>query len=229
MEKLQENKVSNGAKISPRRVLAIVKKSLTALLLIACALLLVVTGWLAIDKLILKSQVPSFAGYSILVIATGSMQDTIMEGDLIIIKDTGEYKIGDIVTFAHEGEKTPTTHRIVDFADDSKEVFITRGDANNTQDRVNVTKDEIFGEVVLVMHDLGLLVGWLTKGGGFIYVLAVILIFIFGIYLIKDDDKQVQLEPVPEGADDGAAPVENNDNASAPSASEQNDKAPDDC
>ena len=228
MEHSNDNNMNNSAKISSRRVLTIVKRSLSALLLVVCAFLLIVTGWLAIDKLILKSQVPSFAGYSILVIATGSMQDTIMEGDLIIIKNTGDYKIGDIVTFAHEGEKTPTTHRIIDFADDSREVYITRGDANNTNDRVNVANDEIFGEVVLVMHSLGLFVGWLTKGGGYIYVLATILIFIFGIYLIKDEDKQMRLEPDAEGAGDGDAPAVNNANVSAPSATQQNDRAPGD-
>ena len=186
-------------KISPRQVLAITKKVLFGLLMIFCAFLIVVTGWLAIDKFILKSKVPSFAGYSILVVATGSMEGTIMEGDLILIKDTGDYKIGDIITFAHEDETIPTTHRIINFSHDGTDMFVTRGDANNTKDRRNVAHDEIFGEVVLVMHGLGLLVGWLTEGGGFIYLVAAVLILLLGIYLIKDENNRViKLE---EGAD----------------------------
>jgi len=178
-------------KISPRRVLSITKKALFGLLLLFCAFVLVVTVWLAIDKFILQSKVPSFAGYSVLVVATGSMESTIMEGDLILIENTGDYKIGDIITFAHEDETIPTTHRIINFSHDGTDMFVTRGDANNSKDRRNVAKDEIFGEVVLVMHGLGLFVGWLTEGGGFIYLLAAVLIVILGVFLIKDESKRV--------------------------------------
>ncbi len=183
--------LKGARKISPRQVFAITKKVLFGLFLVFCAFLIVVTGWLAIDKFILKSKVPSFAGYSILVVATGSMEGTIMEGDLILIKDTGDYEIGDIITFAYEDETIPTTHRIINFSHDGTDMFVTRGDANNTKDRRNVARDEIFGEVVLTMHGLGLFVGWLTEGGGFIYLVAAILILILGIYLIKDENNRV--------------------------------------
>ena len=187
-----EGVTEKGAlKISPRQVLAITKKVLFGLFMVFCAFLIVVTGWLAIDKFILKSKVPSFAGYSILVVATGSMEGTIMEGDLILIKDTGDYKIGDIITFAHEDESIPTTHRIINYSHDGTDMFVTRGDANNTKDRRNVARDDIFGEVVLTMHGLGLFVGWLTEGGGFIYLVAAVLILILGIYLIKDENNRV--------------------------------------
>lgn len=191
-------------RISPRQVLSVTKKVLFGVFLFFCAFLIVVTGWLAIDKFILKSKVPSFAGYSILVVATGSMEGTIMEGDLILIKDTGDYKIGDIITFAHENEQTPTTHRIINLSHDGTDMFVTRGDANNTKDRQNVARDEIFGEVVLIMHGLGLFVGWLTEGGGYIYLVAAALILILGIYLIKDENNRVlQLEKDADSEKDG--------------------------
>lgn len=124
-------------------------------------------------------------GYSSLVVETGSMSGTIEEGDVIIIKDTGDYKIGDIITFFKEGEKIPTTHRIVNIDDDGG--FVTRGDANNSEDIHNVYEDEICGEVVLTMHKLGLLIGWVGKGGGYIYILGFLLIVGLGIFLIKDE------------------------------------------
>ena len=74
-------------------------------------------------------------------------------------KKTGEYKIGDIVTYIQEGDKIPTTHRIVDFKDGGG--FVTRGDANNAEDLHTVYEDEILGEVVLTLHTLGLVFGWL--------------------------------------------------------------------
>lgn len=187
---MKSNETEQRARsISPRTVWGIVKKILMCLALVLCAALLVITTWLAIDKFILKSKVPSFAGYSLLVVATGSMENTIMEGDLILIKDTGDYKIGDIVTFAHEGEKIPTTHRIVNF-DKERGGYKTRGDANNTPDTINVTDDEIYGEVVKVMHEAGLFLGWLTEGGGYIYVFAAILIVGLGVFLIKDESNR---------------------------------------
>ena len=186
--------------VSLRTVLKNTKRALFGIFLVFCAALIVVTGWLAIDKFILKSKVPSFAGYSVLVVATGSMEGTIMEGDLVLIKDTGDYKIGDIITFAHEDETVPTTHRIINYSNDGTDMYVTRGDANNTKDRRNVSEDEIYGEVVLTMHKLGLFVGWLTEGGGYIYLVAALLIIVLGVYLIKDESNRVlQLEEQAEG------------------------------
>lgn len=173
---------------SPQKVWCIARNVLMGLAIAICAIMLIVTVWLCIDKFILKSKVPSFMGYSTLIVATGSMESTISEGDFIIIKDTGDYKTGDIVTFAHEGDKVPTTHRIIDYAKDGG--YVTRGDANNTNDRVNVTEEEIYGEVVCIMHGLGLFVGWLSEGGGLIYLIAVVMILVVGIYLILDEKKR---------------------------------------
>ena len=55
----------------------------------------------------------------------------------------------------------------------------------------DVSKENVFGEVVLTMHGLGLFVGWLTEGGGYIYLLAVVLILALGIYLIKDENNRL--------------------------------------
>ena len=54
------------------------------------AIMLIVVGWVAIDKFVVGNPVPSFMGYSVLNIATGSMSGTIEEGDVIIIKKTDE-------------------------------------------------------------------------------------------------------------------------------------------
>ena len=159
------------------------------------SLLIIVTSWLCIDKYIIESKIPSFFGYSSLMVATGSMSGTIEEGDLIIIKDTGDYKIGDIVTFFQEGDQIPTTHRIWNIDEEGK--FITRGDANNSYDAVHITSDDIYGEVVLVIPAVGVAIGWLTDGGGYIYVAGTLLIIGIGIYLLKSEDLS-EIEEVKE-------------------------------
>ena len=211
---IYEHSSDTKRNISPRAVWKGANKTAICIVLLFFAFLLVVTSWLAIDKFILKSKAPSFAGYSILTVATGSMENTIMEGDLILIKNTGDYKIGDIITFAHKDETIPTTHRIINWAEDGSGDYVTRGDANNTEDRKNVLKEDVFGEVVLVMHGLGLFVGWLTEGGGYIYLLAIVLILVLGTYLIKDENNRLLQLQAQDNAqsDDSADKLEKTEN-----------------
>lgn len=157
-------------------------------------LLVVIASWLCFDKFVLKHRVPSIFGYSSLMVATGSMSGTIEEGDLIIIKDTDDYKIGDIVTFFQDGDDIPTTHRIYNIDDEGK--WVTRGDANNSYDKRSITSDEIIGEVVLVIPYVGTFIDWAVEGGGLIYIIGIFLILGLGIYIIKgDDDEEEEEEP----------------------------------
>lgn len=161
-------------------------------------LLVVMASWLCFDKFVLKHRVPSIFGYSSLMVATGSMSGTIEEGDLIIIKDTDDYKIGDIVTFFQDGDDIPTTHRIYNIDENGN--WKTRGDANNSYDKRSITSDEIIGEVVLVIPYVGTFIDWAVEGGGLIYIVGIFLILGLGIYIIKgddDDDEEESSEPTP--------------------------------
>lgn len=151
-------------------------------------LLVVMASWLCFDKFVLKHRVPSIFGYSSLMVATGSMSGTIEEGDLIIIKDTDDYKIGDIVTFFQDGDDIPTTHRIYNIDENGN--WKTRGDANNSYDKRSITNDEIIGEVVLVIPYVGTFIDWAVEGGGLIYIIGIFLILGLGIYIIKGDDDE---------------------------------------
>lgn len=161
-------------------------------------LLVVMASWLCFDKFVLKHRVPSIFGYSSLMVATGSMSGTIEEGDLIIIKDTDDYKIGDIVTFFQDGDDIPTTHRIYNIDENGN--WKTRGDANNSYDKRSITNDEIIGEVVLVIPYVGTFIDWAVEGGGLIYIIGIFLILGLGIYIIKgddDEDEEESSEPTP--------------------------------
>lgn len=173
----QENKTT------VKTIFIVIKKVLFWLALSICVILAIIASWLCIDKFIIGSKVPSFCGYSSLFVSTGSMSGTIEENDIIIIKKTNDYKIGDIITFIQEGDKKPTTHRIIGYV--SEGVYVTKGDANNTEDRVSVKEEEIIGEVVKDLRGLSLVVGWTTEGGGYIYILAIVLTICFGVYFIK--------------------------------------------
>lgn len=168
------------------KTIKIIKWVFSGIGLAILSFLIVVVGWLTIDKYIVKSPVPSFAGYSHLIVTTGSMSGTIEEGDLIIIKETNDYKGTDIVTYIREGEKIPTTHRILFVYETEDGIYYeTKGDANPSSDIELIHESDVCGEVVLVIENFGIFLSWVKDGGGLIYLLAIIAIIAAGVYVIK--------------------------------------------
>lgn len=184
---LVENKDETEEEMKPnkkRKVIRIIKQ----VCLIAVTSILIfftcVFGWLAIDKYALKSRAPSVFGYSSFVVATGSMTGTIDIGDMVIVKKTNNYKIGDIITFFLDGQTIPTTHRIVGISGDC---YITKGDFNNAIDGDLVEKEMIVGEVVSTLKGMGVFVDWIKNGGGIFYIVSFVAILGLGIYVIKKE------------------------------------------
>ena len=165
-----------------KKAFIVIKRVIWGIVIAIFCLMCALTIWLAVDKFVLKSPVPSVFGYSALTVKTGSMSGTIEIGDLIIIKDTGEYEIGDIVTFLQNGDSVPTTHRIIGM--DENGAFITRGDANNVQDALPVSKDIILGEVVKVLPEVGLFAER-VQSEGWIYIVALLVILGGGTVFVQ--------------------------------------------
>lgn len=187
-EEVIQESLENTSKLD--EVLKITKKVFGWIGTGLLAILIVVASWLSIDKYIIKSEIPSIFGYSSLIVATGSMSGTLEEGDLIIIKDTGDYKIGDIVTFFQKDDTIPTTHRIYYIDADGK--WVTRGDANNAYDENHITDEDIYGELVMTIPGVGIFIDWLGEGGGYIYVVGFFLIIGIAVYLLKSDGTNVE-------------------------------------
>lgn len=103
---------------------------------------------------------PRIFGYSSAVILSGSMEPTISVNDIVIYKEKETYEVGDIVIFANADRDDCTTHRIVGVAEEG---FITKGDANNTEDMFRIRNEDIFGEVWLVIPYLGIISEYMTK------------------------------------------------------------------
>ncbi len=90
-------------------------------------------------------------GHSILKVVTGSMEPTLRVDDYIIIKktDPSDLREGDIISFYSDQSDIRgklVTHRITGIAEDGS--FITKGDANPVEDRVNADPDKIAGRFV---------------------------------------------------------------------------------
>ena len=159
-------------------------------------------------------------GYASLTVETGSMEGTIDIGDMIIIKKQKEYKIGDIVTYLHEGDKIPTTHRIINYNSDG--TFVTKGDSNNSKDPEAVTNDIILGEVIKVIPNVGIFAAW-VQSEGWIYIVAALAILGLGLFIIssdgsKDGDEKADGEETKEEAN--TANNETKDEATTSAAEE---------
>jgi len=119
--------------------------------------------------------------YKSLVVQSGSMENTIMTGDIILIKALPQYNKNDVVTFKEISERI-VTHRIIDVQDDSdRKIFITKGDANRSIDNDTVKPEQILGKVIFVVPKIGFLVAFAKSPFG-----LVILILIPATLLIVD-------------------------------------------
>ncbi len=173
--------------MSKNEIFTIVKKALWGVFLTVFAFIAVIAVWLTVSKLILKSPVPSVLGYASLTVETGSMGGTIEIGDMIIIKEQKEYKVGDIVTYLHDGDTIPTTHRIIGYNDDGS--FVTRGDSNNTKDPEPVSEDIIIGKVIKILPNAGIFVTWLQTDG-WLYIVACLAILGLGFFVLSSDSEE---------------------------------------
>lgn len=129
---------------------------------------------------ILKKDLSTINGYSILEVVSGSMEPTIKVGDLIVIDTkTTSYEENDIITF-YDVNDSFVTHRIVSIND---ETMITRGDANDSDDD-ELDTSRIVGKYKFKITFLGLVLASLKSP------ITLILILIIGIlvcYLISTD------------------------------------------
>lgn len=144
-------------------------------------LIIIPTTSLLIQKYIKKASVPMFMGYAFLIVATGSMNGTINQGDMVIVKKTDDYSLGDIVTYVETDGNLPVTHRIINYGPEEG-MFITKGDANPTADVNPVSVEQVAGEVVVVIPKVGIFFDWFIHGGGIVYIIAMVAIAIAGVY-----------------------------------------------
>lgn len=99
---------------------------------------------------------PNVFGYSSAIVISGSMSGTIEVNDMVIIHEEDKYSVGDIVSFASNGNLV--THRIVQEFENG---FVTKGDANNAEDMDLLVPEQIVGRVVFVIPKIGMFIEYL--------------------------------------------------------------------
>ena len=104
------------------------------------------------------------------VVAGSSMSPALEPGEVVLVREGGDYAVGDIV-----GYRDPTlgdalvVHRIAR-AEESR--FVTRGDANGFEDRYEPAPSEIVGRLWTTVPGLGGGVAWLFEGSSLAIVVG---------------------------------------------------------
>lgn len=153
-------------------------KILRALLVLVLCAVLAMNVWLLVQQTVLGRDAPEVFGYSQYIVSSGSMEPAMAVGDLIFVKSQDSYELGDVVTFRMDGGAI-VTHRIVGRVEGQ---FITRGDANNTDDQQLLPPGQIIGKLRMVLPGAGAAVNFLRSPLGILILLAA------GALLIKLPD-----------------------------------------
>lgn len=145
-------------------------KVLTVIGTVLCIILIpiLIINCTLIIKSFTSEEVPSVAGKLPLIVLTDSMYPVIESGDLIICSTAQpeEIETGDVIAFFDPAGNGTTivTHRVLEVTElDGQTAWRTKGDNNNTEDRLLVTGDKLvavyegtrlagFGNVALFMQ-----------------------------------------------------------------------------
>lgn len=132
--------------------------------------------------------------YSAYIIVSKSMIPTINVQDGVFVRRENNLEIGDIITYysidpSHFGINI--THRIVgrEKLSNGDYVYRTRGDNNNTNDKLLVDFDKIYGKVIIKFPKLGYLHKFVSNPFGLIISL---LIPVMLIIMINSNTKKIR-------------------------------------
>ena len=142
-------------------------------------------------------------GYQMLSVDSGSMEPNFPEDSLIFVKmvDPSELQADDVITFTVDEKGTLVTHRIVAVLKDERS-FITRGDANNTNDPSTVPFGNVVGKAELCLPGIGAVFRAVTAESNRVYVYIVIgiLIGLTVMWIILDHIKKKKAKAIPKEA-----------------------------
>lgn len=149
-------------------------------------------GLLALTALLalLVVVIPVLTGAHAYTITTGSMRPGLPPGTLVVVRhaDPASIKTGDVITFQlRSGDPTVATHRVVGrtFKADGSTAFVTRGDANNTDDADPVLPRQVVGKVWYSIPYLGWVNDLLTGGvRAWLIPVAASLLFGYGAWTL---------------------------------------------
>ena len=122
---------------------------------------------------------PRLLGYEVNVVLSNSMEPVYSTGELLLVKPAkaDEIKVNDIISFKGSGVWYVITHRVIKI-DQEKQVFITKGDANSSQDSNPVAFSRLNGIVKINIPYIGYIYGMIQSMIAKIILAGLVLIYI---------------------------------------------------
>ena len=149
------------------------KRAVHIIIIIFTALVigLNVYSWNA--RTFVKNPLPMPFGYGACVVLSGSMEPGLSVNDLIVVKETKDIKVDDLVVFADGG--SVVVHRCVSVSGDT---VVTKGDANNTTDTPISLKNDVRGVVVLTIPAGGYITNAIGSPLGVLIIVIAAFVFL---------------------------------------------------
>ena len=183
--------------------------NILSVLIIAAAVVI-----LCLVLLTRPGEAPSFGGYTVFRVTTGSMAPTYDTDTLILVKkiDPGKIKAGDVISFYSADpalDGSVNTHRVTEVTKDGDHwEYTTKGDANNAVDQYGTDSEALIGKVVASSLILGKLARLVSNPLIFIPVILIPLVIILISNIIhtvslagkiaKDEEEQAVREALME-------------------------------
>mgnify|MGYP004525143109 CR=1 FL=1 len=171
-----------------------VHKLLTILGIVLCIILipiLVINCTLIAKQFTDKDKVPSVGGIFPMIVLTDSMKGTFDSGSLIICKtaDPEDVRVGDVICFYDPmgNGTTTTTHRVMEIeTDEAGNIsYITKGDANNTEDMAPVPASMLVGVYQFHIAGLGSFALFMQSTPGLIIFVALPILLLIGYDMVR--------------------------------------------
>ncbi len=143
---------------------------------------------LVVIVLIIVAVLPRVSGWHFVMVAGGSMEPTIPYGSVAVMKEIDDARglpAGKIIEYRSPDTGIVTTHRIVE-ATEGGDAYVTRGDANNVNDRTPVPAENVIGEYRFHIPNLAHWINWLQSPTGLLT-----LVWIPGMLLIANEVRNV--------------------------------------
>ena len=169
--------------IKNAKIIGKVVNILLNILVFLFGLVLLISIYTSIQTRILGNKYSNFFGYSIFEVQTNSMSEAINAGDWIIVKLTKKIELKDIITYEYRGDFI--THRVMEI---HKGTYITRGDANNSNDKQPVDQKQIVGKVSSVFRNYGIIRK--TLFNPIVLITLIITLFLFNLVLDKKGEEK---------------------------------------
>lgn len=139
---------------------------------------------------------PTFFGYQLKTVLSGSMEPEIQTGSIIAIKPGGDmtrFDKGDVITY-RTGDDILITHRIVQVKREGKQ-YITKGDSNDGPDLKPVFSKNVVGIYTgFTAPYLGYVMNFANsqQGVALLLILPGILLLVYSVITITRSIKQVE-------------------------------------